>query len=87
MVSYTLSRSFSLPRVVVLCNEFPLYISSIKYFNGDFSKEEESDIKMYNQQWMMKYERKLTFVLKEENKAKYMGYIKDMFSQTIHFGW
>lgn len=34
----------------------------------------------------MKYERKLTFVLKEENKAKYMGYIKDMFSQTIHFG-
>ena len=49
MVSYTLSRSFSLPRVVVLRNEFPLYISSMKYFNGDFSKEEESDIKMYNQ--------------------------------------
>jgi hypothetical protein len=46
MVSYTFSLSFSLPRVVVLLNEIPLFISSIKYFTGDFSIEKRSDRQM-----------------------------------------
>lgn len=37
MVSYTLCRSFSPPIVVVLCNEFPLYIAPKKYFHGECS--------------------------------------------------
>lgn len=42
MVSYTLSRSSSLARVDVVRREFPSYISSIKYFSGDFSTDKMS---------------------------------------------
>ena len=45
IVSYTLSRSFSLAVIVVFRSELPSYISSIKYFNGDFSNGKLSDTK------------------------------------------
>lgn len=43
IVSYTLSRSFSFARVVVVLNEFPPCISSIKYLTGDLSNRNLSD--------------------------------------------
>lgn len=45
IVSYTLSRSFSLAVIVVFRKELPSYISSMKYFTGDFSKGKLSDTK------------------------------------------